>query len=648
MTTMIPLDLKRFEELKVGGDLPSPKGAALAIVRLTQKEDVSLAELAHAVSTDPAFVGRLIKAANSAQATGRRPVASIQDALSVLGIATVRTLALGFSLVSDYKAGKCSGFDYARFWSHSLACAIALQSLVKKMRLTSADEAFCVGLLARVGQLAMATVFPDDYKRVLESTPDELGAALFEPENETFGLNHAQMTSAMLLDWGLPKTLCDPVLHHEVPEDSPFEEGNRAFMLTHALALAEQVADVCVAEESEWRAMMPTLLLMGSRLSIDSEGLMALCDLVVREWQEWGALLNISTQSMPPFAEMTQAPAAPMITEGGLLDSDDKGYRMRLLVVDDDRTMRTLIATLLRNVGHEVIEAENGRVAFDLAIEMRPQIVVTDWMMPEMNGLELTRALRETTLGKSTYIIILTALEDEGALVEAFRSGVDDFLSKPLKPEVFTARLRAGQRVVKLQQELERDRDELRRFAAELAVVNRKHQHLALTDVLTGFPNRRYAMERIQQEWAVSTRNKRALSCMMVDVDDFKQINDTAGHDVGDRVLQQAASAIKQALRTQDVVCRIGGDEFLVISPDTGLDAALLGAERIRKAVAALELESRSGKVQTSVSIGVAQRVASMVDPQSLVKRADEGVYRAKASGRNRVAAVQVEAKSKM
>lgn len=638
---MISFDLKRFEQLKAGGELPSPKGAALAIVRLTQKDDVSLAELAHAVSTDPAFVGRLVKAANSAQAAGRRPVASVQDALSALGIGAVRSLALGFSLLSDYGSGKCRGFDYPRFWSHSLACAITFQALIKRLRLVAADEAFCVGLLARIGQLALATLFPDEYARLIEKAGGDLGAALFEDERQSFALNHSELTVAMLLDWGMPKILSEPVLFHELPESAPYAAGERAFLLVHCMALAEQVADVCVADESAWRAMMPPLLLLGSRLSIDAEGLMELCDQVVREWQAWGAMLDVSTQAMPPFAEMTQPPAPPQMTDDGVLDKGDKASRMRTLVVDDDRTMRLLIAKLLRASGHEVFEADNGRLGFEMAMELRPHILIVDWMMPEMNGLELTRALRETNSGRGVYILLLTALEDEKALVDAFREGVDDFMSKPLKPEVFMARLRAGQRVVRLQQELERDRDELRRFAAELAVVNRKHQHLALTDVLTGFPNRRFAMERIGQEWAVSTRTKRALSCMMVDVDEFKQINDSGGHDVGDAVLKKAAASIKQALRTQDVVCRIGGDEFLVICPDTGLDAALVGAERVRKAVAALGIEVKGKPLRTSVSVGVAQRVASMADVDALIKQADEGVYLAKSAGRNRVAAVQ-------
>jgi diguanylate cyclase (GGDEF)-like protein len=218
-------------------------------------------------------------------------------------------------------------------------------------------------------------------------------------------------------------------------------------------------------------------------------------------------------------------------------------------------------------------------------------------------------------------------------------------MSKPLKPRILQARLRAGHRVVQLQNEIERDREEIRKFAAELAVTNRRLQEVALTDSLTGFPNRRYAMERIAQEWSAGDRTKRPLSCMMVDVDNFKTINDTYGHDVGDSVLKQAAAALKTGLRTQDVVCRIGGDEFLVICPDTDVAAVLLCGERLRSSVEAVAIDSGVVQLKGSISVGVATRTPNLADVDALIKTADQGVYLAKQRGRNCVASVQAESK---
>lgn len=642
---MNQIDLAKFEQLKASGDLPSPKGVALAIIRLTQKDDTSLADLAHVVKSDPAFVGRLIKTANSVHAGGRRPIASIQDALIVLGIPAVRTLALGFSLLSGFRSGACRNFDYQRYWSRSLVFAVALQAVSSRTHAAAPDEAFSVGLLAHIGELALATIFPEDYSRMLGQLRETPTANLLELEQQTFVMTHNALTAAMLMDWGLPKVFTEPVFHHEQPESSGISEGSRQHALLWSLALADRIADVCLAADEERRALLPQLQLLGSRLAIESDDLNALCDKVAHDWQEWGSLLDVETSVLPPFEEMSKPPAPPQFSAGTAPVGLDAAYRMRVLVVDDDPSMRSILRALLTGAGHEVFEANDGQQGFEMALDLRPQIMIVDWMMPEQDGIALTRSLRQTKLGRSVYILILTGIEDDNKLVEAFEAGVDDYMTKPLKPRVLAARLRAGQRVVKLQEEVERDREEIRHFAAELAVTNRRLQEAALTDSLTGLPNRRHAIERIQQEWAASTRNGRPLACMVVDVDRFKKINDSFGHDVGDRILREAAKALKSALRAQDLLCRMGGDEFLVICPDTDLPAALVCAERMRKAVESLQLDGGGQVYRGSVSIGIAVREASMADADALIKIADQGVYAAKQTGRNRLAALQSSTK---
>jgi diguanylate cyclase (GGDEF)-like protein len=635
---------EKLQELKSMGDLPSPKGAALAIMRLTRKEDVSFAELARVVQTDPALVGRLIKVANSSQMGAHRPVAAVQDALLMLGIPTVRYLALSFSLISNHRDGRCANFDYGRFWSHSLASAVAMQTVVSQLRAAPPEEAFSVGLLSRIGELSLATLFPQEYSQLLDEARKVGADQLVERELRAFSMSHTELTAVMLQDWGLPAMFVDPVFMHETPESASFPPDSRQYALTWALTLARTIADVCLAANGERRGMMPKLMLVGSRLSLDSEALHALCDRVVESWRDWASQLQIDAQEVPPFEELSNSPLpAPELSETGMPDaaSGTKAGPMRVLIVDDDTSMRTVVKSLLTNAGYEVCEARNGKEGFDKALEMQPHILITDWLMPEMDGVELTRSLRQTKIGRGIYILILTALEAEDKLVEAFDAGVDDFMSKPLKSRVLGARLRAGQRVVMLQQEVERDREEIRRFAAELAVTNRRLHDAALTDVLTGFPNRRYAIERFQQEWQASSRNKRPLACMMIDVDSFKKINDSHGHDVGDTVLRQTAQAIKSGLRAQDVVCRIGGDEFLVICPETDLAAAMICGERVRQAVSGLKIMAGTLSFQGSVSVGVAVRDSGTTDINLLIKRADEGVYAAKQYGRNHVATVQ-------
>jgi diguanylate cyclase (GGDEF)-like protein len=633
-----PFNSERLQEIKALGDLPSPRGAALAVMRLTQKADVSVAELAHAVQTDPALVGRLIKAANALH-NNTRPVAAVQDALILLGISTVRYLALSFSLVSGYRSGQCAKFNYPRFWSHSLACAVAMQSLAIRTRIASPEEAFSIGLLCRIGELSLASVFPQEYAQVLEQREQGDVKPLVACERDSFATTHAELTAAMLQDWGLPGMFVDAVFKHEEPERLNAPPDSRLYQIVWMLALARLIADLCLTDDAERRALMPKLFRYGSTLAIESESLISLGDQVAREWKEWATLLNVDAHDVPPFEEFSRPAAAPVLSADGMPNVE--GGALRVLVVDDDRVMRTILKKLLGDSGYQVFEAVDGQSGFVMALEVHPHIVITDWVMAGMDGVGMTRALRQTKLGRSIYILILTALEAEEKLVEAFDAGVDDFLSKPLKPRVLGARLRAAQRVVMLQQEIEQDRDEIRRFAAELAVTNRRLQEAALTDVLTGLPNRRFAIEYFQREWLGSNRSKRPLACMLIDIDNFKVINDTHGHDVGDAVLKNVSEAIKKSLRAQDVACRTGGDEFTVICPQTDLQAAVICAERVRKGVAAMEMDAALANMKCSLSIGVAVRDAGTADIDALLKRADEGVYLAKQRGRNRVATVQ-------
>ncbi len=629
------VDLSIFEQLNASADLPSPKGPALAIIRLTQRPEVSLSELAHAIRADPAFSARLIKAANGVNAHGNRPVVSIRNALAVLGVPAVRTLALSFSLLSSYRGGSCKMFAYPRFWSHSLLCAIALQTLASATHDSQPEEAFSVGLLARIGELALATMFPGRYSDLLKRFAEEPDARLFDLEQAEFVLTHNALASAMMRSWGIPEVYTNAIGLFETLAAVDLQEGSRQFKLTHLLALADHIADVCLAPEASRHVLMSDLFLLGAKLALDIDRLIAICDQVALEWLEWGSLLDVEAFKMPPFDEFADSAAAPEAADEAIHQGGAATARMRVLLVDDDPVSRLILNKTLAEDGHEVFEAVNGREGFEMALELRPDLMVIDWLMPEMDGISLTRALRQTRIGRGAYILILTAMTDEARLVEAFESGVNDFMSKPLEPRVLSARLRAARRVVKLQDEVERDSREIRRFAAELALTNRRLQEVAMTDMLTGFPNRRHALERIEQEWAAAIRSKRPLAAMVIDIDEFKQINDGHGHDVGDAVLRDVAAALKSALRLQDMVCRFGGDEFLVICPDTTRESALACAERMRSAV---ESSAFGG---ATVSVGLAVRDEAMPDFDVLIKRADQGVFIAKERGRNCVVCVQ-------
>lgn len=651
-----PIDMQRFEQLKAAGDLPSPRGVAIAIIRLTQSAEVSMAELARVIKADPAFVGRLVKAANGLVAENRRAVVSVQEALMVLGLPAVRTMALGFSLLSNYRKGVCEGFDYSRFWSSSLLMALSMQALAQRVRVMAADEAFSLGLLARVGELALATLYPVEFGRLLQQIAASPSQRQVDLEQAAFAMTHCELGAAMLSDWGMPLPLVNPARFYEMPELADFAEGSREAGLMQCLVLCRAIAQLCLAPESEHERLMAPMLRLASRVGVPRADFVTLCERIGRDWAEWGKLLQLATEPVPSFSSLcspdasasAEAPAdghacaqtRPQALADGERAQDDE--LMCVLVAGVVGEERARIRATLEANEFRVVEELDCRLAVERVVDVQPQVMLVEWARAQ--GADLIRALRSTRFGRSLYLLVLLDAAADDVLKEAAAAGADDFVLRPIQQSALALRLRAARRTVTLQREVEREREELRRFAAELAISNRRLKEAAMTDALTGIPNRRYAIDRIQMEWLASARHGRSLSAMIVDLDSFKDINDTHGHDVGDVALRQVVEALRGVLRAQDVICRTGGDEFLVICPDTDLRAAIVCAERLRAAAETLEIETGGPRLRLSVSIGVATRDASMPNVDALIKLADRGAFLAKGRGRNCVVAAQARA----
>jgi diguanylate cyclase (GGDEF)-like protein len=630
----------RFDELKASNQLPSPTGVALAILRLGEGETTTVLDITRILQSDPALSGRLLKIANSASGGRARAVGSVREAVTHLGIRRVRHIALGFSLVSQFGRGACRGFDYAGYWSRSLAMGVAAQAISQYSGRIVPAEAFTCGLLAQVGRLALASIYPDAYADVLGQAGDGSPAELCRLERRQFATDHNELTAALLRDWGLPELCAEAARHHEYPEGSGLPEGSRSYLLACLLNTATQMAAVCLAAGQGRSSAVLGLFTACEELGVPHAELIELCDRVAAEWQDWGAILQVDTRAVPPFAEL--AGRARESAAHGDVDADrDRAERLTVVVVDDDPVELRLLMKHLIRAGHSVHAAADGAEALRLVLEVNPQLVITDWVMPGMDGTALVKALRQTKLGRQVYVILLTGSEEDDDQVEAFEAGADDYVVKPFRPRLLAARLRACARVVRLQEEVRLDKEELRRCMAELGVANRKLQQAALTDALTGLYNRRYALERLDKEWAAATRHDKPLACLLLDIDHFKRVNDTHGHDIGDLVLRETAKVLGDTLRQSDVVCRLGGEEFLVIGPETDLEAARRCAERLRAAVEGQVIEVPSGRLRVTVSIGVAVRTEQTDGPAELLKAADQAVYAAKAGGRNRVCLVE-------
>lgn len=635
----------KLEELKASGRLPSPKGAAVQVLLLCQKEDVSNQEIAHAIQADPALSARLIKLANSRVSYQIRPIASVVDAVSVLGVNTVRQIVLGLSLVDSSRNMACKSFDYQDFWSHSLLTAIATQNLASPRGggSVAAEEVFVLGLLARVGSLALATAYPQEYAAILEKNASDAEARLVDIELAAFGFDHNLLSKEMLADWRMPKVFQTAVLHYEYPAQANFAEGCRDWCLLHLLHVTDCLAKVCLAPEPVRSQKVSKLIFKATRLGIELDVLADLGDKIVKEWHDWSKLFGIRVVEVPPFKSLLEvAPLAPESSDAGELPRNaGTAYKLRVLLVDDDRAVLTIMKMLLDNSGHTVAMARNGMEALGMIKDFMPQVIITDWVMPEMDGIEFCKALRRNPAWRNIYVFMMAAQESTDRLVEAFEAGADDYLSKPVNPMVLGARLSAGQRVVQLQEELEYDRQQLHKLSSELELSNQRLQQLALTDVLTDLPNRRFANEHLERQWALAQRNNGSLSCMMVDIDYFKRVNDTYGHNAGDVALKQVAKALQLSVRKQDVVCRLGGEEFLVICPDVQAEVLYRYAERLRQNVAELVVNDplTGQNFKLTISIGGASKTPALLTSEMLLQLADKRLYAAKEGGRNRTVA---------
>lgn len=305
------------------------------------------------------------------------------------------------------------------------------------------------------------------------------------------------------------------------------------------------------------------------------------------------------------------------------------------MVVDDDTTTVELLERQLRDSGYVVRSAAGGADALRLTAEWKPQIIVLDWIMPGMDGTEVCRQIRQLAADRYTYVIMVTVHVDKHRVVEAFEAGIDDFISKPLDRGELLARLHAATRTINLHRELSRRERRARRLSARMERLNQELRMLAMTDELTGLPNRREANRRLGHCWAMVERYRHPLSCAMLDIDDFKLFNDQKGHAAGDAVLRAVSDALHATLRATDGLCRYGGDEFLLFFPHQSLQEAAVLAERIRQAVASIHLPDVSSPI--TLSVGVATRDEGMLTYHDLIDATDRALYHAKRLGKNQI-----------
>jgi diguanylate cyclase (GGDEF)-like protein len=295
-----------------------------------------------------------------------------------------------------------------------------------------------------------------------------------------------------------------------------------------------------------------------------------------------------------------------------------------VLVVDDSAIARKLVEHALPQNEFAIISAKTGSQALDLYREYRPGLVITDWLMPDLSGIELCERIRSEFADSFTYIIILTGESEKAKVVTGLKAGADEYLTKPFDSAELRARTEVGRRIVELHRELE--------------AKNRLLEQLALTDVLTGLPNRRAIEEWARRQLSGALRHDFSFWVIMSDLDQFKLINDTCGHDAGDVVLKKFADTLKANSRHSDICGRIGGDEFLIVITHVDETGVRLAIERMRQQIESQRFTFGTQEVGVSASFGIAGfRHGQTMDFDQLVTQADGALYSAKHSGRNRV-----------
>jgi len=296
----------------------------------------------------------------------------------------------------------------------------------------------------------------------------------------------------------------------------------------------------------------------------------------------------------------------------------------KILVVDDVKTNINILVDLLAE-DYDILVALDGKTALETVDEERVDLILLDIMMPLMNGYEVCKILKQNAKTKDIPIIFITAMSDEESIEKAYLVGGSDYITKPFKPRELLARVKKELQVQTLIQELEMSQEKLKLLAS--------------TDSLTNLYNRRYFSKVSEHILDLAKREDEPVSLIMMDIDNFKAINDTYGHQVGDEVLITLSNRLRESQRKSDIVCRYGGEEFVVLLPNTMLDGAKVVAEKIREDIETIKLHTLDNKsISFTVSLGVSMvKIKEERNLEVVLKKADDALYEAKRSGKNKV-----------
>lgn len=636
----------RFIELKAQGRLPSIKGVALSILEATSNEDVSLGRIAQIVTPDPALTARLIKISNSALYPGSRPVASLSDAIQKLGLAQVRHVALSFALVSENKDGACQNFDYPSYWVRSILRGSIMRQTCLLLRLGSPEEMFTLGLLSKIGELALATAYPEQYSALLDLKLTSSNAR--KKEIEVFGIDAPTLSAALMEDWKLPTPFSEAMLL-EVDENKNCVPRTRGlFALIKGAELVAQgwlnTQQITPTERLNQltpilKQMLDDLISQGQLAhEVDEEQAQHLGKVAFEEAMSWLDSLSIlpslsqkrSVSSKPNNSLAPIEPKRPLTEE--ILQPEHSSDTLRALIGTADTGGLKTIAQALSMRSGKLIAMRSKEQLFDELIELAPHVLFIDFDSSS-KFLTLLQSIRDTEIGKTLYIVILAKTEQESSLLPLLSQGIDDYLIKPISLPQAHAKLSTAEKFSTIVQSFKESKQALMRYSLELESANKKLQQSAISDSLTGLPNRLLMQDRLKSALVASKQSQKPISVLMIDLDNFKNINDSFGHPVGDELLRAIALKLKPIIKTGDSLARMGGDEFTVILRDCDLEQAQIFAQTLSKTISAPQNIHGRDIVITS-SIGISNFPTLAHEAEHLIQQADLALYKAKQQGK--------------
>ncbi len=593
--------------------LPSPNAVALELMRLVERRDVGVFEVCRVAKGDPVLVGKAVRLANSALYAGLRPTAALEDAVMRIGVAALARLAVGLSLVHSHGA-RLGGLELEPYWRRSLARALLLQQLARRRHALPVSEAFSLGLLAEIGQLGMLAALGAQALGDAQAEQDLPGW-----QSRRWGFDQSEASAALLQAWNFPQRLWLALLPLAQAQEAQAE-------LTAMVGVCRGLA---AALEGQRRLEdLPDLWMAALRLGLDEAVLLGLLDQVRADFAELAGVLDLPVSQRHAQEEFQRLRASL-----SKASPQDTAQAATVLLAGALPCGRADLVEALRDDGFQVLLEPELEAGFERARSSLPEAVVLDADQLPEEAVELCRQLREHDSAR-LYLLLLGDSLDADGLLQALRAGANDVLPGSAPAAMVAAKLHPGVRVVRMISALERERAQAHGRQRELAALNARLREAAYSDELTGLPNRRALDEFLARAWEDALAHGTPLSCVLLDLDHFKLVNDTHGHEVGDRVLRAVAHTLQRHSRSDDLLARWGGEELVLACPGVQPEMAAVLAERMRAAVQAMQ----EGLPQVTLSAGVAQASASDADAVAgMLRAADRALLQAKREGRNRI-----------